>query len=66
MNFKITGTGSCVPDITKTNTEFLDSNFLMMMGIKLKDQILKLLINFNLLLELMKENMFQMKLNLQT
>ena len=27
MNFKITGTGSCVPDITKTNTEFLNSNF---------------------------------------
>ena len=27
MNFKITGTGSCIPDITKTNTEFLNSNF---------------------------------------
>ena len=27
MNFKITGTGSCIPDITKTNTEFLNSSF---------------------------------------
>ena len=27
MNFKITGTGSCIPDITKKNTEFLNNSF---------------------------------------
>ena len=27
MNYKITGTGSCIPDITKTNTEFLNNSF---------------------------------------
>jgi 3-oxoacyl-(acyl-carrier-protein) synthase len=27
MNYKITGTGSCIPDITKKNTEFLNNSF---------------------------------------
>jgi len=27
MSYKITGTGSCIPDITKKNTEFLNNSF---------------------------------------
>ena len=27
MNYKITGTGSCIPDITKKNSEFLNNSF---------------------------------------
>ena len=28
MNYRITGTGSCIPDITKTNSDFLKNKFL--------------------------------------
>ena len=28
MNYRITGTGSCTPDITKKNSDFLQNKFL--------------------------------------
>ena len=28
MNYRITGTGSCTPDITKKNSDFLKNKFL--------------------------------------
>ena len=32
MNYRITGTGSCIPDITKTNSDFLKNKFLDLDG----------------------------------
>ena len=35
MNYRITGTGSCIPDITKKNSDFLENKFLDTDGGKL-------------------------------
>ena len=32
MNYRITGTGSCIPDITKNNSDFLKNKFLDLDG----------------------------------
>ena len=32
MNYRITGTGSCIPDIKKTNSDFLKNKFLDLDG----------------------------------
>ena len=36
MNYRITGTGSCIPDIAKKNSDFLKNKFLDTDGGKFK------------------------------
>ena len=36
MNYRITGTGSCTPDITKKNSDFLQNKFLDRDGIDIQ------------------------------
>ena len=56
MNYRITGTGSCIPDITKTNSDFLKN-----WGTKAQDHVKK-----NFTIDIMLDNLesyFREKIN---
>jgi len=47
MNYRITGTGSCIPDITKKNSDFLENKFLDTDGGKFQTSNSEIIDKFN-------------------
>ncbi len=47
MNYRITGTGSCIPDITKKNSDFLKNKFLSVDGSNIQSSNTEIIEKFN-------------------
>ena len=47
MSYRITGTGSCIPDITKKNSDFLKNKFLDIDGGKFQSSNSEIIEKFN-------------------